>query len=354
MNVPHEQADHDPVHRHVADDSSAPPTTAVEQALEGLLCAAIGSAGIVSVSLWTRMGDGDVWRALCAVGPDSCAAGGNRAVSETVESRIHPLLDKAVTRNRAVLKRVNAAPGDPESETWCFAVPLACERFTCVLTLEGVGREDRMRALTPLVAKHRPHVEAELARYADKLLAPRADEVVIDVWIQEIANPADEPTTARRLLEASVATSGADTASVMLTGPDGALHIVASHGLPRTIAETTRVGAGEGIAGWVLATGSPVAVVDLVHSAAGRRHGITSAVSIPLDDGEAVVGVLNVGTRSAAPGWQGIVAAPLDALGRAAARSITAVRGQRQARGGSKRLLTTEEIVMRRLGTVSL
>jgi HD-GYP domain-containing protein (c-di-GMP phosphodiesterase class II) len=82
------------------------------------------------------------------------------------------------------------------------------------------------------------------------------------------------------------------------SGVDGALRIVASKGLPADIVASTSVSDGEGIAGTVYSTSSPLLVEDLPGRAGARRHGVLSSVSVPIADSQGSFGVLNVGARA--------------------------------------------------------
>jgi len=96
------------------------------------------------------------------------------------------------------------------------------------------------------------------------------------------------------------ALSAAETGSVMLLDREtGKLTIEISEGLPPEVVHSTSLGEGEGIAGWVLTSGQPMLIEDLpARTPAARRHGIRSAVSVPIADDEGILGVLNVGSKS--------------------------------------------------------
>jgi HD-GYP domain-containing protein (c-di-GMP phosphodiesterase class II) len=100
-------------------------------------------------------------------------------------------------------------------------------------------------------------------------------------------------------LDRAMQLAGASTGSVMLPqGPGGALHIVASRGLSDDIVENSSVESGEGIAGTVFSTSSPLLVEDLPGRVGERRHGVQSSVSIPIMDDKGTLGVMNVGARA--------------------------------------------------------
>jgi len=128
------------------------------------------------------------------------------------------------------------------------------------------------------------------------------------------------------LLARAIALAHADTGSIMLVGDDGSLTIAVARGLPDDVVASARVAEGEGIAGWVLATGQPVVVEDLVEKAQGQRHGVRSAISVPLADEDGIVGVLNVGAREFRARPNASVADALEALGRAGTVSLRTAR----------------------------
>jgi HD-GYP domain-containing protein (c-di-GMP phosphodiesterase class II) len=85
----------------------------------------------------------------------------------------------------------------------------------------------------------------------------------------------------------------------MVPDPDGGmLRIAVSRGLSADIVETTAVPRGEGIAGTVYSTSEPLLVEDLPGRTGLRRHGVLSAVSVPIADAIGSFGVMNVGTRA--------------------------------------------------------
>ncbi len=131
------------------------------------------------------------------------------------------------------------------------------------------------------------HVAREEARTAETLLAVAKD-------LGRLLDPTEVVNVA---LDHAMRLSGAQTGSVLLLESDGALRIAVARGLPDDIVQSTRVGEGDGIAGWVLASGQPLVVEDMSGSPRSRRHGVRSAVSVPIADDEGILGVLNVGSR---------------------------------------------------------
>ena len=102
------------------------------------------------------------------------------------------------------------------------------------------------------------------------------------------------------ILEAAVIESGSDRASLMLLEKDGYMYIKSSIGIPKRIAQRTRVKIGSGIAGMVAKTGEPIIISkgykipgNVIRSMRGLK--LKSALSIPIMSDSTVQGVLNLG-----------------------------------------------------------
>jgi HD-GYP domain-containing protein (c-di-GMP phosphodiesterase class II) len=104
---------------------------------------------------------------------------------------------------------------------------------------------------------------------------------------------------------------------------DDVLHIAVSRGLPSHVVAAASLREGEGIAGWVLATREPLIVEDLEdRGPRARRHGVRSAMAVPIDDGDGIIGVLNVGSQSFHARFSATHLASLEAMGRIVAISL--------------------------------
>jgi HD-GYP domain-containing protein (c-di-GMP phosphodiesterase class II) len=109
--------------------------------------------------------------------------------------------------------------------------------------------------------------------------------------------------------------------------------IVVSRGLPIDVTRDTSLAEGEGIAGWVLASRQPLLIEDLpAKSAAARRHGIRSAVSVPIGDDDGVLGVLNVGSRSFPARFTESHLSAVEMLGRQTATALRNARAVSESR----------------------
>jgi signal transduction histidine kinase/response regulator RpfG family c-di-GMP phosphodiesterase len=87
--------------------------------------------------------------------------------------------------------------------------------------------------------------------------------------------------------------------SLLAPGPDGALVVRAAIGLDEATMRQVRVPVGSGVVGWVAEHRRPVCVADAGQPgevmASGRKHYRTRTfLSVPLLDGETLLGVLNV------------------------------------------------------------
>lgn len=152
----------------------------------------------------------------------------------------------------------------------------------------SAGRTARLRA------------ESDLQQRATRSL----DDLVL---LKTIGATTGSEENLPRLLERVVAAIQTalkvEIVSLMLCGDDGLLEIRASRGLPAEVAAQVRIAPGDGVAGFVLASGEAVLIDDLASDGrfplrgdAGRyRSG--SLLSVPIRTQERVVGVLNVNNK---------------------------------------------------------
>jgi HD-GYP domain-containing protein (c-di-GMP phosphodiesterase class II) len=141
-------------------------------------------------------------------------------------------------------------------------------------------------SLTAALAVHVAHSEMDAA----VLLLQAAQDLASGMRGEDVLTAA---------LDRAMEMSGASTGSVMLPGgADGELRIVTSRGLSSDVVATTHLGANEGIAGTVFTSAAPMLVEDLPGRSGHRRHGVLSAVSVPIADAQGSLGVINVGSRA--------------------------------------------------------
>lgn len=116
----------------------------------------------------------------------------------------------------------------------------------------------------------------------------------------ELSHLLEPDSVMRAALRRAMLLVHAQTGSIMLRdAATGRMRIAASFGLPPDVVESTEVSQGEGIAGWVLASEQPLVVEDLTGGGVrSRRHGVRSALTIPIADDDGILGVINVGNRA--------------------------------------------------------
>ena len=126
-----------------------------------------------------------------------------------------------------------------------------------------------------------------------------AARALIDAGL-ELSRLLDANAVMEAALRRGMELAQAQTGSIMLVDETtGHLHIAASSGLSAEVVEDTEVSEGEGIAGWVFHSRQPLIVEDLDNRGPrSRRHGIRSAISVPIADDDGALGVLNVGSRA--------------------------------------------------------
>jgi diguanylate cyclase (GGDEF)-like protein len=105
-----------------------------------------------------------------------------------------------------------------------------------------------------------------------------------------------------RLLRRVLAHLDAEIGSILLIGPDERLRIMVARGLPTAVVEDASIAVGEGISGWVAATGESLLVQDVesdprFHRHNNERYYTASFISAPLVHVGAVRGVINVNNK---------------------------------------------------------
>jgi HD-GYP domain-containing protein (c-di-GMP phosphodiesterase class II) len=242
--------------------------------------------------LWLEDGGTATLRLVAAFGP-RVPKGDPLQMNDTV-------LGQCAATRSAVFAPLPIDPSRPDAPTvWRYAVPVGTPEVRGVAGVDlTFGDHDAAAfVLNEVSATLRASLTAALAVHVARsemdtavLLLKAAQELTSGIGGDEILSAA---------LDSAMQLAGATTGSVMLPeGPGGALRIVASRGLPADIVASASVGKGEGIAGTVFSTQSPLLVEDLPGRAGERRHGVQSSVSIPIFDENGTLGVLNVGARA--------------------------------------------------------
>jgi response regulator RpfG family c-di-GMP phosphodiesterase len=277
--------------------------------------------GATSTHLWLRDDDSETLRMLAVAGPEPAR--------DTPVPLSDPTLGAAARTDEWASGRITRT-AEEKSIRWRVAVPVMSGG------IHGAAGVD-------IASAEEPDVDAVLAHFAP-LQASIAGAVALHV-AREDAHTAEtllavakdlgrllDPTEVVNVsLDHAMRLSGAQTGSVLLLEDDGALRIAVARGLPDDIVKTTRVGEGDGIAGWVLASGQPLVVEDMSGSPRSRRHGVRSAVSVPIADDEGILGVLNVGSRRYHARFSKAHLEALEAVGRISALSLRNARAARQS-----------------------
>jgi len=238
---------------------------------------------------------------------------------------------RAGTAKLEALARLTDVTG--EFTLWRFAVPLKAG------TTVGVGAVDfrslempDAAALNEIAGTLRGALSGCLALHISRSESASA-ELLLEL-ARDLSRRLDREEVMSLALTRAMELSGAATGSVMLLDEAGErMRIVESRGLPSDVVEQTTVAESEGIAGWVLASRRPLLIEDLPGRAIGnRRHGVRSAVSVPIGDEDGMLGVLNVGSRRFPARFTSSHLKALEIIGRqlaVALRNATAIEAVR-------------------------
>lgn len=211
------------------------------------------------------------------------------------------VLGGAARSGRAVFAAV--APVQTRGEDavlWRYAVPVGTPEMRGVAAVDiaaAMDEEPSSFVLNEISAILRGSLTAAVAIHISKAEMETAVQLLRAAEDLTAGVPRDElfSTVLARAMEVADASTG----SVMLPDPaTGALRIVASKGLPADVVASAAVASGEGIAGTVFSSASPLLVEDLPGEPGMRRHGVLSSVSVPISDSRGNLGVINVGSRS--------------------------------------------------------
>ena len=270
-----------------------PPGLEPEVVLSALRDSVTHVATPVAAHLWLADEPTGTLRRVAAVGPMAPSA-------QPVLLSEDDVLVRACTGGTAELGPVARIKGGAEPSTiWRYALPVSAgdTRGVAAVDFQSATQVDASTlpevtaplrgSLTGALGLHVARQELETAQM---LIAAARD-------LSRMLDPREVLSTAlRRAMELS----DAQTGSIMLLDTaTGRLAIEIAEGLPAEVVQDATLAEGEGIAGWVLASRQPLLIEDLpARTPAARRHGIRSAVSVPIADDDGVLGVLNVGSRS--------------------------------------------------------
>lgn len=302
------------------DARPAPPGVDARTVLRSFAEACAAADRLLAAHLWVEDPSVAALRLIAAAGPLPPPAG--------------PLpfdapLARAAVEGVASLEELPDAGSGGATPAWRYGIPVSVgeRRAVACVDLRSPARPDGL-ALARASAAHRGllcgavalHIAHAEVRVAGQLIEAARD-------LDRALDPDSVLATA---LDRAVALCDAATASVMLFDPDTRrLGIVRSVGLTGDVVRQASLAAGEGIAGWVFASGQPLLIEDLAgRSVAGRRHGVRSSICVPLADGKDALGVLSVGSR-AYPSR--LTDAHLRAMGSLGKRTAAALRKARAA-----------------------
>jgi HD-GYP domain-containing protein (c-di-GMP phosphodiesterase class II) len=237
------------------------------------------------------------------------------------------VLGAALKRSIAQIEpvhRLRTATAD--AVVWRYALPLSAGETAGVAAVDFQGpRRPDLERFTPIAGAMRGTLSGALALQVARTEAASAK--ALSDTSRDLARMLDPDDVVTTTLERAMSLAAAQTGSIMLLDDEGLMRIVASRGLPLDIVSDAAVSEGEGIAGWVLASRKPLIVEDLNdRGRRSRRHGIRSAVSVPVGDEEGALGVLNVGSRTFHARFSQSNLAALESLGRSTAVALRNAR----------------------------
>lgn len=225
---------------------------------------------------------------------------GSMAPSDRPLSLDDPTLGRALAEGIVTTDEVNQFT-TPDSGTTVISrvsFPITTGDLKGVAGLDFIGPLPSGESLTALGTGMRLPLAAALALHRAR---KRTGEAVALIGAaRELSGALDPDDVLKLTLDRAMSTAQAGTGSIMLLDPDTSqLTISEARGLPEDVVSSTVVSLGEGIAGWVAASGQAVLIEDLPGKrASGNRHGVRSAVSVPLGDDQGLLGVINVGSRN--------------------------------------------------------
>jgi len=276
----------------LADSLSAPTSLEPRSVIRALLDNARVYGDALSSHLWLSDPTTGTLRLVVADGPT--------APSPSPLQANDPVLGKAIEQGTVVSDEVNrlTTPRSGTSIVTRVAFPVLTTDLHGVAAVDFAGEAPDGSAITALGVLMRLPLASALALYAARSRTKEA--VGLIEAARDLSRALDPNRVLEIALDRGMQLSGAATGSIMLLDADGQkLTIAHARGLPDDIVDSTVVAVGEGIAGWVAASGQPLLVEDLPgKKTTAQRHGVRSAVSVPVSDEQGLLGVLNVGSKT--------------------------------------------------------
>lgn len=270
-----------------------PPTLDMQVVLSCLRDAAAPLGSVAAAHLWLADDRSATLRMLEATGP--FAPHGQPVQFEDDGPLARAYRDRRAAAGAVARMRI----GGQSTTAWRYALPIEAGSSHGVAAIDVHADSEPDSSLLPgLTAPLMGSLSGTLALHVADVELMTARNLVEAA--RELSRMLDPSQVLETTLARAMSMTGAQTGSIMLIEPEsGHLRIAVSKGLPAQVMNDTELSEGEGIAGWVLASGQPLLVEDLQSkSPAARRHGVRSAVSVPLADDDGTLGVLNVGSRS--------------------------------------------------------
>jgi HD-GYP domain-containing protein (c-di-GMP phosphodiesterase class II) len=281
----------------------------------------------VGISLWLEDESSDTLRQVAATGPMPPPA-------QPLPAGDQGVMGRACSGGTAEIEEIARIRGAHGTEgLWRFAVPVDAgdHRGVAAIDFRSAERPDT----TPLpeaTAHLRSALAGSLALHIAQTDLGTARALVEAA--RELSRVLDPEEVLSVALTRAMEMSGGATGSIMLLDPEtDRLEIALARGLPEEVVKRASLADGEGIAGWVMATRQPLMIEDLpTRSPAARRHGVRSAVSVPIADDDGTLGVLNVGSRSFPARFGESHLSVIEALGRQTATALRNARAIAESR----------------------
>lgn len=304
-----------------------PPGLEPEVVLAALRDSVAHVATPVAAHLWLADEPTGTLRRIAAVGPMAPS-------SQPVLLSSDDTLAAACRSGLVETGPVARVRGAGEATTiWRYVLPVTAGESRGVAAIDFQSADEiDVTTLPEVTAPLRGSLAGTLGLHVARVELETAQQLIEAA--RDLSRMLDPDQVLAAALRRAMELSDAQTGSVMLLEEHtGRLVIELSEGLPSEVVHSTSLGEGEGIAGWVLASRQPLLIEDLpARTPAARRHGIRSAVSVPIADDDGILGVLNVGSRSFPARFTESHMAAIEILGRQTATALRNARAVVQSR----------------------
>lgn len=286
----------------------APAGVGPFEVLEAFLLSCQPAGHVLSAHLWLLDSATSTMRLVEAVGE---ARPGSEPLSAT-----DSIIGRTAESGEAQLSSdVELSSGSSAQSVWRYAIPLDGGAAKGVAAVDVAADDPDAEFLAGISEHLRSALAAALAIHVSRTETASARALLEAVG--EIVRLVDPQAIVESGLQRALELSDAQSGSIMLLESDGGMRIRAARGLPEHVVEDSVVWEGEGIAGVVLATGQSLVVEDLEGKGGrARRHGVRSAVAVPISDEEGLLGVLNVGSHRFHARFSSSHVQTLESLGR--------------------------------------